>query len=120
MLWGHRRWRFVLIVAGLWPLTPNAGTSGPDAAGLILVDSVESDGPPQGWVDMTDADDMAPGVVDLPFAFSMGTSSHEVATISSEGWLVFDGEPAGCPGAARVRTRCRRTKPQGRRSSWLH
>ena len=99
MIWGHRR-RFLGVAAALsWPVSLSAETDGPDAAGWILIDSVEDDGPPVGWVDMADSDVLSPGLVSLPFAFAMGDDAFDEAMLGANGSLIFDGSPADCPGA---------------------
>ena len=57
-------------VALTWPVILVAETDGPDAAGVILIDSTETDGPPAGWIDMATAEAVEPGSVVLPFAFA--------------------------------------------------
>ncbi len=85
-------------LALIWPVLLAAETDGPDTAGVILVDSAETDGPPVGWIDMVSAESVEAGAVILPFAFEMGGDAYSEALLSPAGQLVFEGEPAACPG----------------------
>ena len=92
--------RFVCAgVALTWPVILVAETDGPDAAGVILIDSTETDGPPAGWIDMATAEAVEPGSVVLPFAFEMGGDAYTEATVSLAGQLMLDGTPSPCPGS---------------------
>ena len=79
---------------GLW-----ARTSGPDASGLVLIDSAEDDGPPHTWVDASVGMEVSPGLVGLPFPFSWGESLVDAAHIHEDGSILFSGDVTGCPGA---------------------
>ena len=87
------------VVALTWPAILVAETDGPDAAGVILIDSTETDGPPAGWIDMATAEAVEPGSVVLPFAFEMGGDAYTQATVSLAGQLILDGTPSPCPGS---------------------
>jgi len=98
MTWGFRaRWTGAAL-AVVCPVVLWAATSGPDSAGLILIDSVEDDGPPHVMVDMGSASAVEAGPIELPFAFGWGSELYDSATLSEAGSLSFDGTPAACPG----------------------
>jgi len=87
-----------LCVVFLFPMILWAATDGPDASGLILIDSSEDEGPPHTWLRMDAGLAVAPGLTGLPFAFTFGAFTFDDATLSADGSLVFSGDAAPCVG----------------------
>ena len=89
------------VIAGgfalLLPVALFAAGGGPDAAGWVFLDSTEADGPPQSWVDMSEAEAIDTGEVELPFSFELGGASWSHGVLDASGGLLFDGSGMACP-----------------------
>jgi hypothetical protein len=82
----------------VFPLVLMARGGGTDASGWTFLDSEEDDGPPHAWVDMSDAIEVTPGLVTLPFEVNWGDGPHTTASLASDGSLLFAGSELTCPG----------------------
>ncbi len=97
---------FLLLCFGA---TLVAFTDGPDAAGVVLVDSTEVDGPPFAPLDSTvltslGLNDDSTDTVALPFTFTFYGQSYDAVTVSNEGAVFFGvpvaGSSGSCPNGA--------------------
>ena len=75
-----------------------ASTAGPDAAGWVLIDSAEEDGPPHVWTDVSYGTAVDPGPYLLPFDFVWYGESQSFIHIGADGTALFDVDATACPG----------------------